>query len=168
MTDPGAVAALNDARRRMQSMMVLYDKLYRSEGFRELSAKEYLVPLVREIIDNFPNKEIVTIEMHVEDVILDIERLSPLGIIVNELITNIMKHAFVGWDKGVISIAASLKENHATISVQDNGIGLPEGFDLKTSTGFGLRLVDMLTEQIGGSMRIEKEKGTRFILEFDV
>jgi two-component sensor histidine kinase len=79
-----------------------------------------------------------------------------------------MKHAFVGWDKGLISIAASLKENHATIVVGDNGMGLPEGFDPKASTGFGFRLVEMLTEQIGGSMRIEREEGTRFILEFEV
>jgi two-component sensor histidine kinase len=79
-----------------------------------------------------------------------------------------MKHAFAGRDKGVISIAASVKENHATIVVGDNGIGLSEEFDLKTSTGFGLRLVDMLTEQIGGSMRIERENGTRFILDFEV
>jgi two-component sensor histidine kinase len=71
MEDPVPVAALNDARRRMQSMMVLYDKLYRSIGFRELSVKEYLVPLVHEIVGNFPNSEVVAIEAHVDDFILD-------------------------------------------------------------------------------------------------
>jgi PAS domain S-box-containing protein len=168
MVDPKSVAALNDARGRMQSMMVLYDKLYRSEGFRELSMKEYLAPLVYEIIGNFPNRGMVTIETRVEDFILDAKRLSPLGIIVNELLTNVMKHAFTGRDNGLISISALLKAKHATVVVQDNGIGLGESFDLKTSAGFGLRLVGMLTEQIGGSMRIEQRKGTTFILEFEV
>jgi two-component sensor histidine kinase len=168
MTDPGAAAAMNDAIRRMQSMMVPYDKLYRSEGFRELSAKGYLVPRVHEIVGNCPNWEMVTIETHVDEFILDAEILSPPGIVINELITNMMKHAFAGRDKGVISLSASLREHHATIIVQDNGIGLSEGCDAKTSTGFGLRLVEMLTEQIDGSMRIERENGTRFILECEV
>jgi PAS domain S-box-containing protein len=168
MADPGCVEALDGARRRMQSMMVLYDKLYRSEGFSELSLQKYLVPLVHEIIANSPNNEMITIETEVEDFILDARQLSPLGIIINELIINMMKHAFVGRDRGVICIAASLKDRRATIVVQDNGIGLPEGFGLKSSSGFGLRLVDMLTDQLDGSMKIERENGTRFILTFEV
>ncbi|MBK7258013.1 MAG: PAS domain S-box protein [Ignavibacteriae bacterium] len=168
MTDPGAVAAVKDARSRMQSMMVLYDKLYRSEGFKELPINEYLVPLVGEIVENLPNAGMVAIETHVEDFILQAQLLSPLGIIVNELLSNAMKYAFTGLERGTISIAASLKDHRATLVVQDDGIGLPAGLDLKTSTGFGLRLVDMLTEQMGGSMKIERNKGTRFILEFEV
>ena len=168
MTDPGAVAAVKDARSRMQSMMVLYDKLYRSEGFKELPIKEYLVPLVGEIVENLPNAGMVAIETHVEDFILQAQLLSPLGIIVNELLSNAMKYAFTGLEKGTISIAASLKDHRATLVVQDDGIGLPAGLDLKTSTGFGLRLVDMLTEQMGGSMKIERNNGTSFILEFEV
>jgi PAS domain S-box-containing protein len=144
MGDPGSAAALNDARRRMQSMMVLYDKLYRSEGVRAMSIKEYLVPLVHEIVGNFPNGGTVTIEEQVDDVILDAKKLSPLGIIVNELLSNAMKH------------------------VQDNGIGLPVSFDFKTSAGFGLRLVNMLTDQLRGSIRIERGEGTTFILECEL
>jgi two-component sensor histidine kinase len=168
VNDVGSVAALTDARRRMQSMTMLYDKLYRSKGFKELSLREYLSPLVREILDNFPNAEMVTIESRVEDIILGARILSPIGIVVNELLTNIMKHAFVDRDRGVIRISASHKGHHATISVQDDGKGLPEGFDIAASSGFGLQLVSMLMQQIGGSMRIERGKGTTFVLEFDV
>lgn len=168
MTDPGAIAAVNDARRRMQSMMVLYDKLYRSTRFKELSIRDYLDPLVREIVNDLPNAGMVTIETAIEEFTLQANQLSPLGIIVNELLTNIMRYAFTGMERGTISVAAALNGQRARVVVQDNGRGLPDEFDLKSSTGFGLRLVDMLTEQIGGTMRIERTHGTKFILEFDV
>ncbi|MBA4419422.1 MAG: hypothetical protein C0392_16190, partial [Syntrophus sp. (in: bacteria)] len=99
--NPSAVAALQDSRSRVQSMMVLYDKLYQSADFREISTKEYLTSLIDEIIMNFPNRRLVTIETHINDFILDAKTLSPVGMIVNELLTNIMKHAFIGRDNGV-------------------------------------------------------------------
>lgn len=100
--------------------------------------------------------------------VLDARVLSPLGIIVNELLTNAMKYAFSGRDGGMIRVSGSHKEGRVTIVVQDDGIGLPDSFDLKTSAGFGLRLVEMLTEQIGGSLRIDRENGTRFVVAFSV
>jgi len=163
--DPGSVAALNDARRRIQSMMLLYDKLYRSEGFRELSIREYLTALVRDIIENFPNREAVTVTTQVDDFVLDEKKLSAVGLIINELLTNAMKYAFTGRESGSIVITASLQERHAMIVVQDNGVGVPGDFDLHASRGFGLQLVDMLTQQIDGTMRIERGEGTAFILE---
>ena len=166
--DAGSVVALTDARRRLQSMMVLYDRLYRSDGFRELSIREYLTPLVHEIVGNFPNKDAVNIETHLDDIVLDSKTLAPIGIVVNELLTNAMKHAFVGDRGGSIRISASLGENRARIAVHDDGIGLPASLDVGTSTGFGLRLVGMLAEQLGGTVRIEREHGTRFTLEFEV
>lgn len=168
MKDAGSIAALDNARRRMQSMMVLYDKLYRSEGFRCMSAKEYLVPLVHEIVENLPNHGGVVVETHVDDFILDAKHLSPVGIIVNELLTNIMKHAFAGREDGLVRVSASLKERRASIVVEDDGIGLPASFDFRTSSGFGMQVIEMLRVQIGGSLRIEHEKGTNVTLEFNV
>lgn len=168
MKDPRSVAALNDARGRMQSMSLLYEKLYRSDTFRELSIKGYLIPLVHEIVGNFPNRGAVTIETDVDDFILDARQLSTLGIMLNELVTNAMKHAFMGRESGVIRVAATLAESRATVSVQDDGVGLPEAFDLKTSAGFGLRLIGMLTEQCGAAFRVERGDGTTFILELQV
>ena len=166
LQDPTVVAALNDAESRVESMMLLYDKLYRSDGFRELSVKEYLPLLVDEIISNFPNKEIVKVEKHIDDFILDADTLSPLGIIINELLTNIMKYAFTGRSSGLIIISASSKDKHTRLVIEDNGIGLPKVFDFKNSTGFGMQLVSMLTEQIKGSISVERVNGTKFVLEF--
>jgi len=168
LKDPSAVAALQDAEGRVESMMLLYDKLYCSPDVRELSVKDYLPGLVHEIIGNFPNNGIVKIENKIEDFILSAEKLFPLGIIVNELLTNIMKYAFNGRESGVISISASINDSHAVIVIWDNGVGISESISFENSKGFGLELIRMLVEQLHGRIRIERGDGTRFVLEFDV
>ncbi|MEX0772614.1 MAG: histidine kinase dimerization/phosphoacceptor domain -containing protein [Balneolales bacterium] len=165
--NPSASRALQDAGNRIKSMMVLYDKLYRSEGFKDLPVKDYLVSLVHAVINNFPNKEKVNIEKHIDDFILGAQTLGRLGIILNELLSNAMKSAFDGREDGFLSVTVSLKDNRVTLIVADNGIGLPESINPGTSDGFGLQLVDMLAQQIRGKIRIERNNGTRFIVEFE-
>jgi PAS domain S-box-containing protein len=165
--EPAAAAALEDAKARMQSMGILYDSLYRTAGFTELSVKEYLPDLVDEITGNFPNSSMVKVNKHVEDLILDAKRLQPLGIIVNELLTNIMKYAFVGRERGVVDISATNTGGHIAIAVRDNGGGMPESVSFEKSTGFGLQLVYALTQQLNGTIRIERGNGTNIILEFE-
>jgi len=166
MKDPAAIAALQDAESRVHSMMVLYDKLYRTDNIIEMSIREYLPPLIDEIICSFPNSRMIRIEKNIGDFIIDARFLFPLGIIINELITNIMKYAFSGSDAGIINISASMADNLVTVVVHDSGIGLPEHIDVKNTTGFGLSLVGILTDQINGNIVIERSMGTKFILEF--
>jgi len=166
LKDQSAVSALHDAESRVESMMVLYDKLYRSTDVRELSIKEYLMELVDEIIGNFPNQKIVKIHKHIDDFVLSAGILFSIGIIVNELLTNIMKYAFSGRDSGAITVSASKKDNIATIVIQDNGVGIPDSIGFEKSSGFGLDLVGMLTQQIGGIIKIERGEGTKFVMEF--
>jgi PAS domain S-box-containing protein len=168
LTDPAAADALGDAQNRVNSMMVLYDKLYRSDNFNEVSINEYLPELITEITGNFPNCKKVQIESRIDDFILEAQTLVPVGIIVNELITNTMKYAFTGRDSGFIKISAELRESKAVLTIEDNGVGIPATVTFENSSGFGMQLVGMLTEQIGGSIRIERGEGTRFVLEFTV
>ncbi|MDQ7825929.1 MAG: histidine kinase dimerization/phosphoacceptor domain -containing protein [Candidatus Eremiobacteraeota bacterium] len=167
LRDPSAVSSLEDARSRVQSMMVLYDKLYMAPDYRKISTKEYFTALIDEITGMFPGKGFVAIEKHIEDLTLDANTLSPLGIILNELLTNAMKYAFTGRDKGAISVSLSLKGTHATLIIEDDGVGIPESVDISASTGFGLMLVGMLAEQLRGTIRLEHHRGTKFTLEFD-
>ncbi|MCX5816352.1 MAG: PAS domain S-box protein [Proteobacteria bacterium] len=166
--NPPAIAALEDAGSRVRSMMVLYDKLYRSADFRKISTKEYLPSLVDEIVGNFPNRGLVTIKTQIDDIIFDAKTLSPLGMILNELLTNAMKYAFTGRENGIIAVSLSAKDNHVTLMIQDNGVGIPESIDITASTGFGMQLVGILTEQLEGSMTFGRDNGTKFILEFEV
>ncbi len=166
--DPAAVTALKEARSRLSSMGLLYDKLYRSENVREMAISDYLPPLINEIVGTFPSRGMVEIKMDIGDFVLGVKVLSSLGLMVNELLTNAMKYAFSGRRSGVITISASSGDNRATFMVEDNGVGIPESIAFETSTGFGLQLVALLTKQLKGTIRLERGQGTRFILEFNV
>jgi PAS domain S-box-containing protein len=166
--DPAAVAALLDSRNRLQTMEVLYNKLYRTDSYMDMAIGDYLPPLLKEIKEQFPGRDRVTMVTQMEDFPISAKILSPLGIIANELVTNAMKYAFNDRVGGVIKVSASLRERHAAILFEDDGIGIPPSIDIRNSTGFGLELVGILTEQIGGTIGIERQQGTKFILEFEV
>ncbi|HRG46857.1 MAG TPA: histidine kinase dimerization/phosphoacceptor domain -containing protein [Leptospiraceae bacterium] len=172
VTEPSAIEALKDAGSRVQSMMVLYDKLYQTGIFSNISIKSYLPALISQIISNFPNSGIVKIEQAIEDFVLDSKRLQPFSIIINELLTNIMKYAFKGREKGFIKIEVGLKtisdldQQFIFLTIQDDGNGLPETVSFENSTGFGLTLVEMLTKQLKGILQIDRENGTKITLEF--
>ena len=163
-----ARSVLFDAAGRVQSMSVLYDKLYRSEFISAVSLKEYLPDLVYEVVAIFPNRKSVKVKTQADDVLLDAKILSILGILVNEIVTNSMKYAFTGRDEGLITVNASKVGGRVTITIADNGKGIPETVTFSNSKGFGMQLVEMLTEQLHGSIRIERGEGTRFVLEFEM
>lgn len=168
MKDSSAAEALHDAETRVQSMMILYDKLYCSHDFRQISVKSYLGPLVDDILKNFANYIIVKVEKEIEDFVLDANIVFPLGIIINELLTNIMKYAFSGRESGLIKLTALKMDRQVFITLSDNGNGMPDTISFESSTGFGLNLVGMLTAQIGGNIKIERGNGTKIILDFTV
>jgi len=167
ISDPKTLAVLQDAASRVNSMRILYDKLLISEDFKDVSVKSYTKSLVAAVIDLFPDRARIQLETRIADFPLNPERLFPLGIIINELLTSIMKYAFVGEKSGAINLSLSRTENEVTLVVQDDGIGRPDGFDIKESKGFGLTLVKMLSEQLGGSLSLERDKGTRCSVIFN-
>jgi len=167
LTDKNAVNALEEAGNRVRSMEILYEKIYAATNFSEVNLGEYLPPLIDDIISNFPNRTAVTIRKSVGSFPVQVKQLQPLGIIVNELLTNIMKYAFAGRNDGTISVSAVLDRNRITVTIEDDGNGMPESVSFDHSSGFGLVLVNGLTKQLGGTIRIERGNGTRIVLEFD-
>ena len=169
LVDPTAIESLKDASKRLRSMSVLYDKLSsNNSNYRELPVNEFLSSLVNEITNIFHNSYQVNIIKKFDDFILDSGRLLSLGIIINELITNSMKYAFTDKNNNEIVISALLKDNYVTIIFQDNGKGLPQTIDLDNSNGIGLMLISALSKQIDSEIVIEREKGTKFILRFEL
>lgn len=166
LKDPDAVNALQDAYNRLNSICKLYDKLYRSENFSELPVKTYLECLSEEILLNFPKNKNIELKKEIQDFIISVEISFALGIIVNEILTNTMKYAFEGRTDGQILITAVSDEKSASLTIQDNGVGMPESFDICTAKGFGMSLIKMMTEQIKGKIQIERENGTKFTIEF--
>ena len=174
LNEPSAVNALNDAAGRVHSMQILYDKLYQSYGEASISARDYLSPLVDEVIANFPNARSLKIEKNIDNLVLNEKILQSVGIIINELLTNVMKYAFDSYESNndFIKVSALIKGEYFSVIVEDNGKGMPDSVDFENSTGFGLKLIGLLVKQIDGSIRIERgdggsaRRGTKFILEF--
>ena len=136
--------------------------------FQDASVKNYVESLATSVVSLFPDLAKVKLNLDVADFKLDPKRLFPLGIIINELLTNIMKHAFTGKKSGAITLSLAKDGSRVTLTIQDNGVGLPSGFDIGASKGFGLTLVRMLSQQLGGLFAIEKHKGTSCRVEFDI
>ena len=151
VSEPSARAALQDTAARIQSMSILYDKLYRSSDYGSLSIRDYLSVLADEVIANFPNSSTVKVRKDFQDFPLDAKRLQPIGIIVNELLTNAMKYAFKGRGQGLVSVSASLADGRVTLAVGDDGNGIPESVSFEESAGFGLQLVHALIMQLEGT-----------------
>ena len=158
---------LLDSAGRVQSMMVLYDKLYRSDINRKVPVKDYFPALVKEIAAIFPQNFNLTIHTEIDDIFLNTNMLSPLGIIINELITNAMKYAFAGRSEGNICLKILKAGSRIRILFEDDGGGIPENVTFDASSGFGLQLVSMLVRQIKGGVKMERVNGTRFIIEFE-
>ncbi len=168
LTNPEAISALKEAIGRVYSMQILYEKLLLTDNFNVTSLKQYLDNLIDDIVNLFSEGISVTIEKQIADIQLDSKRLIPIGIIVNELLTNIMKYAFKERDTGIIEVTVSENKGEISLTIQDNGTGLPAGFDIIESKSLGLMLVKMLSEQLDGSFSIENNNGTKSTLEFSI
>ena len=166
VNDTVAKVALEDASNRVWSMTALYERLYQAQDFMEMSVKDYLPVVIEQIVENFSGKARIDVKINIDDFILHTKQLQPLGIIVNELTTNIMKYAFSGRSEGVVEISAILAGNLVTVEVKDDGNGIPESVDSENSTGFGLTLVRALTQQLHGTISIMRGNGTKLILRF--
>lgn len=165
-TDSAIIEAFKDATNRVRSMMILFDKLYQSIDYNEISTADYISVLIDEIIMNFPNNESVQTVKNIEDFKIDAKVMQTVGIIINELLTNIMKYAFNGRNDGIITVNVFRENGLNHFSIQDNGNGMPESISFENSTGFGLRLIEMLTKHLDGNLKIERKNGTKVILEF--
>ncbi|WP_319477289.1 PAS domain S-box protein [Marispirochaeta aestuarii] len=167
-SDKSCPEILQDAANRIQGMMVLYDKLYRSDSFTRLSIKVFLPSLIDDLRTQYSSGKAIETEIDIEDIVLDTKILSSIGIMISEMFTNSMKYAFTEKTDGRISLKAFRKDGTINIVYADDGIGLPAPADLELVSGFGLELIKLLTKQIDGTIRVDSTGGTRYTLEFTV
>ncbi|TVR89912.1 MAG: response regulator [Spirochaetaceae bacterium] len=166
LQDPAAVAALQDASSRFHSMAVLYDQLYRAELQASGSIREYLPRLLDSIIAVFPQQGSLTTLTELEDVICSATVLSNLGFVLNEIVTNSMKHAFQNHSDPHITVKGWKQGERYHITFADNGSGIPEDFDFAKLQSLGMMIVSTLVEQMSGSIYFERDNGTRVEIEF--
>jgi len=159
---------LNDASSRIKSMMILYDTLYLSKKKTEISTKDYLSSLIDGIVEIFPKKIELTVKKEIQDFMLNEKILSIIGIILNELITNSIKHAFCGRKKGTITFILSKSNGNIVMIFKDDGIGMPAEFNIENSPGFGSKLISLLISQINGVLSINSSNGIEYNIRFSI
>jgi PAS domain S-box-containing protein len=159
---------INDSRNRIGSMALIHEMLYQSEDFTRIDLKEYIQALINKLFASYKTKKgSIRLETDIDDIQLDIDKLIPCGLILNELITNSLKHAFRGRNDGEIRIGFKANDSDtATISVSDNGCGLPAGMDIGKSQMLGFDLINSLARQLRGDLEYDGTDGMSVKITF--
>jgi len=169
--DKNTINILSESRDRIITMSIIHSLLYESHDLSEINIKQFIDRLLGKLLQSYPaNETRITPVIQVAEYPLPISIAVPLGLIINELISNILKHAFKKREEGVIKVSLSASEKgRINLSVSDNGIGLPPKFDIDTTQSLGLRLVKILTEeQLQGNLELIHNQGTTLIIEFNI
>lgn len=163
LTEPSAITAIKEAEGRIISMMMIYNKLYRSENYQNVNAGEYLKELLSEICGTINLPEWIEVRTSFEEILIETEILYPLGIIVNELITNSVKYAFPESRNGNIYIGfRDLGAGICELVYRDNGIGFYNVETEQMQSGFGLDLIGLLIDQINAEAEVITEDGVLY------
>ena len=163
ITEPGTMDILQDSESRIRSMALIHEKLYNSNDLTAIDFSDYIRSLSSSLINAYnADQSRIRLVIDVKDLSLDINRAIPAGLIMNELISNSLKHACPGDRTGVITITGRCNTDCIFLSVQDNGVGLPKGMDWRNTSTLGLHLVITLIKQVGGSIELNRSEGTTF------
>ena len=159
--DSTAQEALKESQNRVQSMAMIHQNLYQQDNLLGVSIAEYLDKLLRHLVSSY-NIEANRISVHtkIEVPQLDVDTVIPLALIINELISNALKYAFRDGRRGDIWVSIETNGDQLSVSVSDNGIGLPENFSPGTSGNFGLKLINILCDRLGATWTAENKQGT--------
>ena len=179
--DSEVLKAFRESQNRVISMALIHEELYKGGGFDSLDFSPYIRKLAENLFETYSLGNLdVSLNMDLEEnLFFDMDTAVPLGIIVNELISNSLKHAFIERDKGEIRIkfdrgeftefkTEDCESTSFTLTVSDNGVGIPENFDLEKLDSLGMQLVTSLVDQLDGEFELKRNNGTEFIIRFTV
>ncbi len=166
ITDPNALEALNSGKSRVKSMALIHQNLYNKENLTGVSVREYLEKLSKELITSFKvDTNRIELLTDIPNILLDVDTLIPMGLIINELLTNALKYAFPNNGEGQINIRLFEEAGQLRLEFSDNGIGID--IDKRSSESFGYKLIDTLLEQLEGEMEIKSDSGTKLLFAFN-
>jgi len=166
--DPSVAGMLQNTQNRVRSMALIHQTLYQSKDFASVDFNAFLQCFVPTLIQSYSlGPEEIALEIHVAEIKLPLDAAIPCGLIVNELISNSLKHAFPEGRGGKITIQfAHDQGNHATLSVDDDGIGIPKDFNFENSDSLGIQLVYLLAGQLGGTVKVNHSSPTKLEVRF--
>ena len=179
--DSEVIEAYKESQNRVISMALIHEELYKGGGFEMLNFSPYIEKLAENLFRTYRlGSTDVSLNIDLEEnALFDMDTAVPLGIIVNELVSNSLKYAFIGKDKGEIGVKLRRDENVECksegckstafiLTVSDNGVGIPDNLDIEDLNSLGLQLVTSLVDQLDGELELKKSNGTEFIIRFTV
>ena len=168
--DKKAFVALKEGQDRIKSMALIHERFYQNDGLSKIDFDDYIKRLVENLLMSFniaPGRIKSTIEA--DRISLDIDTAVPCGLIINELVSNALKHAFVPEKEGHLYVSLKYMDSkQVRLTVKDDGIGLPKGFDVAKYDSLGMQLINALSNQLDGKLTTLVDNGTTFHLDFAV
>ena len=163
-----AIAAVTESQQRIHAMSLIHQKLYQSENLSAIDMPGYIHELVDYLKDSFDNGRSIKFHLQIDRISLGLPYVVPIGLILNESITNVIKYAFPNNRQGniYISFTQSSNENRIVLAVRDDGIGLPPGFNSTNQASMGMNLMKGLCEDIDGTFAIQSDNGTAITVSF--
>jgi two-component sensor histidine kinase len=167
LQDEAALNAVMESQHRVQAMSLIHQKLYKNDNISDVYMPDYINDLLDYLQDSYQTKNHIHFDRNVEALSLDVSQAVPLGLILNETVTNAIKHAFAGQQENVISVCLkSHSEKELKLIVTDNGTGLPDTLLTDKTNSFGITLMRGLVADLGGSIEITNAKGTTLTVTF--
>lgn len=156
-----------ESQNRARSMALIHETLYQSTDLKSIDIRDYIYTLSNELFHTYTaGSGRIVLKINVDELFLDINIAIPLGLIINELVTNSLKYAFPEGRSGEIKIDLHPQNDDYEFTVKDTGVGFPDDLDLHNSSSLGLELVKSLTDQIDGEIELDKTEGTTFKITF--
>jgi two-component sensor histidine kinase len=167
LNDPYITSLFKDNQNRIRSMALVHEKLYQSSNLAMVNIASYTQSLINELFNIYGGWERVCCELEISQVFMPVDQAIPFGLVVYELASNALKHAFPQGRSGTLWVKLHEHQtNELTLTIADDGVGLPAGFDLEQAHSLGLSLVHSLVQQLKGTVSFSSEHGTRFEIQF--
>jgi PAS domain S-box-containing protein len=167
LNEKSSLDAIKESQNRIKSMSLIHERLYQSKNLSKIDFEKYIKDLTINLLYLYKgNPDDISLKINVKNVFMSVGKAIPCGLIINELVSNSLKHAFPDGKQGEILIDLNLEDNNYSLVVKDNGIGLPDKYNLQNINTLGLQLTDMLTQQLKGHLQINRNHGTSFKITF--
>lgn len=166
--DQGTLNILKESQNRIKSMAFIHESLYQTKDFSSINFSEYVVNLSHNLIQSYSNFDNeIKLNLDIQNVFLNLDLAIPCGLIINEIVSNALKYAFVDkMEDCEVSVKMTLADENLVLVVADNGIGLPAEIDYRNTQSLGLQLVVTLTDQLNGTIEMDATNGTKYTIIF--
>jgi two-component sensor histidine kinase len=164
--DDAATGLLSDSQNRVKAMALIHESLYRSSDLGRINFAEYVHGLIRNLKPAYEPADHITFNIRADDVWLSLDSAVPCGLIINELVTNALKHAFPDDRRGTVDLSASAEGNQISLVIADDGVGIPDREHILDGETLGVQLVDSLVGQLEGTLAWSGKNGARYEIKF--